>query len=43
MKEEMLMKEIYTAPVSAPYWPASWETDIDGVSTPEIGFGDENG
>lgn len=36
------MKEIYTAPVSAPYWPTSWETDIDGVSTPEIGFGDEN-
>lgn len=37
------MKEIYTAPVSNPYWPASWETDIDGVSTPDINFEDTNG
>ena len=37
------MKEIYTAPVSNPYWTTSWETDIDGVSTPDIGFDENNG
>lgn len=32
------MKELYTTPVSETYWPYDWETDIDGVSTPDIGF-----
>lgn len=36
------MKGIYTTPVSETNWLNDWELDIDGVSTPDIGFGNND-